>query len=686
MKTQDFFATTSCPNTLARRLRTVCAMRLLPLLLLLPALVQAQDYSYITNNGQITITGYTSSNGVVMIPGTIADLPVASIGDWAFYATSVTNVLIPDSVTNIGDGAFFDCESLTNVTLGSSVTDIGDWTFAFCPSLTSVCDRGNAPNLGGDNVFYGNLATIYYLSGATNWRPMFDNHPAALWNPPVPFNYTTNNGMITITEYTGSGGAVTIPGSINFLPVTSIGNGAFYQCTSLTSVTIPNSVTSIGDEAFSWCESLTNFTIPNSVTNIGDLAFDYCYNLTSITIPSSVTSIGDAFENCGLTSITIPSSVTSIGHYAFAFCESLTNVTIPNSITSIGDEAFYRCYSLTNVTIPNSVTSIGHYAFAFCRSLSSVTIPNSLTNIGDQAFSYCGLTSVTIPNSVTSIGVGAFSNCGRLSGVTIPNSVTSIGGDAFYNCASLTRVYFQGNAPSVDWNVFSGPEGDRAIPIIYYLPGTTGWENFAQLTGLPTVLWNPVDQYTYMTTNGTITITGYIGSDSDVIIPDTLSGLPVTSIGGWAFSYCGLTSVTIPNSVTSIENYAFRDCTNLTGVYFQGNAPTMGLDVFRYDKPTIYYLPETTGWENFSQLTGLPTVLWNPQAQTSDGSFGVRTNCFGFNITGTSNLVVVVESCTNLANPIWSPVGTNTLTGGSCYFSDPTWTNYPIRCYRLRSP
>ena len=117
-------------------------------------------------------------------------------------------------------------------------------------------------------------------------------------------------------------------------------------------------------------------------------------------------------------------------------------------------------------------------------------------------------------------------------------------------------------------------------------------------------------------------------------------------------------------------------CTNLTGVYFKGNAPSVGSACVHDDNnATVYYLPGTTGWG--STFGGRPTVLWNPQVQTSDASFGVRTNQFGFNITGTSNLVIVVEACTNLANPIWSPVGTNTLTGGSSYFSDPQWTNYP---------
>ena len=146
-----------------------------------------------------------------------------------------------------------------------------------------------------------------------------------------------------------------------------------------------------------------------------------------------------------------------------------------------------------------------------------------------------------------------------------------------------------------------------------------------------------------------------------------------------------MTSITIPNSVTNIGDYAFEFCTHLTAVFFQGNAPSLGLFVFYGDPAIAYYLSGTAGWSNFSANTGLPVVLWNPQVQNDD-NFGVRKNRFGFNITGSSNLVIVVEACTNLASHIWSLVGTNTLTGGSSYFSDPQWTNNPRRFYRLRSP
>ena len=284
--------------------------------------------------------------------------------------------------------------------------------------------------------------------------------------------------------------SVTIPNS-----VTSIGEGAFLGCSGLTSVTIPNSVTSIGKSAFYWCSGLTSITIPNSVTSIGNSAFSDCSGLTSVTIPNSVTSIGeDAFFSCSkLTSVhitdlaawcniafvsgssnplyyahhlylngeeikdlVIPSSVTSIGKSAFNGCSGLTSVTIPNSVTSIGTDAFYNCSGLTSVIIPNSVTSISSDAFLGCSGLTSVTIPNSVTRIGNYAFAYCsGLTSVTIPNSVTSIGSNAFYYCSGLTSVTIGSGTKSIGYYAFGECPELTDVYcYAETVPSTNSNAF----------------------------------------------------------------------------------------------------------------------------------------------------------------------------------------------------------------------------------------
>ena len=250
--------------------------------------------------------------------------------------------------------------------------------------------------------------------------------------------------------------------------VTSIGEGAFSFCTSLTSVTIPNSVTSIGHGAFYDCTSLTSVTIPDSVTSIGGSAFRGCSSLTSVTIPNSVTSIGSyAFSGCSsLTSVTIPDSVTSIGDGAFCGCSSLTSVTIPDSVTSIGADAFYDCTSLTSVTIPDSVTSIGDGAFASCTSLTGIWVAEGNSHYSSDASGVLfnkdkttlvqclgAFAAYAIPDSVTSIGGSAFEGCRSLISVTIPDSVTSIGGDAFYNCTSLTDVYYAGS--EAQWKAIS---------------------------------------------------------------------------------------------------------------------------------------------------------------------------------------------------------------------------------------
>ena len=259
-------------------------------------------------------------------------------------------------------------------------------------------------------------------------------------------------------------------------------NYTFYECLSLTSITIPDSVTTIGDFTFYGCQSLTSITIPDSVTTIGGGTFYECSSLTSITIPDSVTTIGDdTFYECSsLTSITIPDSVTSIGYRAFSGCSSLTSITIPAKVENIGGASFGYCSSLKSIeideknknylsengiifskekkviiaypagkteksyNIPNTVTSIGDGAFSGCASLTSVTIPDSVTSISDGAFSGCSsLTSITIPDSVPSIGDRAFSGCTSLTSITIPKNVSSIGNYAFENCDSLANVYFE---------------------------------------------------------------------------------------------------------------------------------------------------------------------------------------------------------------------------------------------------
>ena len=294
--------------------------------------------------------------------------------------------IIPDSVTDIGDGAFGGCSSLSNIVIPDSVTAIGDFAFSDCRSLSNIVIPDSVTAIG-DGAFEG-------CSSLSN---------------------------------------IVIPDS-----VTAIGKCAFSDCSSLSKIVIPNSVTDIGDGAFFGCSSLPNIVIPNSVTSIGDCAFSGCSFLPNIVIPDSVTAIGDyAFQGCSsLSKIVIPNSVTSIGDYAFSDCSSLSNIVIPDSVTAIGKCAFSDCSSLSKIVIPNSVTSIGDYAFRSCRSLSKIVIPDSVTDIGDYAFSYCSsLSKIVIPNSVTKIGDYAFSGCSSLSNIVIPDSVTAIRYGAFSGCS-----------------------------------------------------------------------------------------------------------------------------------------------------------------------------------------------------------------------------------------------------------
>ena len=267
------------------------------------------------------------------------------ICDWAFGwskfigCRSLTSLVIPDSVTNIGDYAFEGCGSLSSLVLPDGVTSIGKCAFRECGSLSSLVLPDGVTNIGG-NAF----------ADCKSLR------------------------------------SVVIPNS-----VTSIGGGAFGGCKSLHSVVIPDSVTSIGDYAFSGCSALSSVVIPDSVSCIGNRAFSGCTSLSSLVIPDGVTSVGKyAFYDCSsLSSLVIPDSVTSIGFYAFRGCSSLSSLVIPDSVTSIGDEAFGYCTSLTSLVISDGVSSIGGGAFWGCKSLADIVIPNSVTSIGDCAFGGC---------------------------------------------------------------------------------------------------------------------------------------------------------------------------------------------------------------------------------------------------------------------------------------------------------
>jgi hypothetical protein len=456
------------------------------------------------------------------------------------------------------------------------------------------------------------------------------------------YSYTTNNGAVTITKYDGAGGALAIPSVIAGLAVTTIADFAFYANSNLTSVTIPNGVTNIGFEAFYSCSSLTGVSVPASAVSIGHWAFQDCTNLTSISVDginSKYSSVGGvlldknqatliAYPGGKIGSYAIPNTISNIDVGAFGHCDGLTGVTIPKSVRNIADSAFYSCLNLTSVTIPDGVTNIGGSAFYSCSSLGSVSMGNNVATIGDYAFASCPqLTTVTLDNNLSVVGFGTFSSSG-VESIVLPNSVTMLGDAAFEYCSNLTSVII-GN-------------------------GLTSISDFA--------------------------------FDACNSLFDVAMGKNVVHIGVDAFGRCtSLTRITIPKSVSSIGATAFLNCSILTAIYFEGDPPTDDGSGFSGDlNATLFYLPSATGWA--ATFDGLPTALWNPTALIDDSSFGVKTNRFGFNIAQASNSLIVVEACTNLANPVWFALQTNQFIGNPSYFSDPQWTNYPSRFYRIRSP
>ncbi|MBR2336401.1 MAG: leucine-rich repeat protein [Clostridia bacterium] len=545
---------------------------------------------------------YKGKNTSVVIPSS-----VTSIGNSAFrYCDSLTSVVIGDSVTSIGRYAFEKCRSLTSVVIGDNVTSIGYEAFYGCDSLTSVCYKGtssewNRISIDSYNEYLTNATRYYYIENEAD----MPSDGGKYWCYDGDYIIGLVNTDKILLSYIGKETDLILPDYI-----TQINERTFYNSDSLTSVVIGDGVTSIGGYAFSGCDSLTSVEIPDSVTSIGERAFYSCGSLTSVVIPDSVTSIGeDAFRGCtSLTSIEIPDSVTTIGGCAFSDCKNLTSVVIPNSVTTIGSFAFIRCENLTSVVIPDSVTTIGEKAFAHCENLTSVVIPDSVTTIGEKAFAHCkSLTSVEIGNSVITIGDSAFYNCDSLTSVEIGNSVVTIGDSAFYGCSSLISVVIGDGVKRIKGFAFSCCENLTSVVIpnsvtsievfafdckmlkdVYYKGTATDWAKISiyqgnkQLTNatmhyaakmLPNEEQGQVDS-DFQIENGVLK--KYKGTKSEVIIPDS-----ITSIGQYAFHSChSLTSIEIPDSVTTIADYAFYNCSHLTSVVIPNSITTIGDSAF----------------------------------------------------------------------------------------------------------
>ena len=572
---------------------------------------------YNINGDEVTVTSgqtyYESYSGDIIIPETVTNngttYEVTEIARKAFYScTSLTSVVIPNTVRTIGNSAFSGCNKLCNVTIPASVTTIDEYAFYDCSSIDSV-----------------------FISDITAWCT-------------IQFGYAGN--LLRYAKHLILNGEevvdLVVPGSVSDIGenafngfkglrsvaicdgVLSIGNDAFYDCTNITSLDLGNTVTTIGPYAFSKCSGLTHLSIPNSVATISFMAFEQCVNLASLHIPNSVSSIGrnafafcfhlssiivdsnnpvyDSRDNCnaiietatndlfvGCNNTVIPNTVTSIHESAFQSMIEMTEVFIPNSVTTIGELAFNGCTALTTINIPSSITLIDYYAFDGCTSLQSVHITdleswcnthfnsNPLKNAHHLILNGNEITDLVIPSTLTAIGKLTFQGCQGLTDVTIPNTVTTIGISAFNGCTGLTEMII--------------PNSITAIPQ-FMCDGCSGLQR--------------------------------------VDLPQT-----ITSIGSYAFRDCGsLTSIEIPNSVTRIYDYAFSKCQNMTSVICYALTPPTAGYFFSKDDTTLYQQSTLSvpaealeayrahaEWGRFARI--LPFIGAGPGDIDGDGSIDV---------------------------------------------------------------
>ena len=522
----------------------------------------------------------------VLLPRYNGETEIVTIADNAFKNnTTINHVSIPYSVTSVGSSAFYGCTGLMSVTLGNSVTSIGSSAFYNCSRLVEIYNKSSLKIKIGDrdNGYIAYYAKNVYTEEGGN----------KLSTDKAGYVTYLDGEERILVAYNGTNTDLIIPSGI-----TVIAEEVFKNRYDLTSVTIPDSVTSIGKDAFyntAWYNNQ-----PDGLVYAGKVAYKYKGSMTSntsIVLKEGTLGIGDsAFYNLsGLTSITIPDSVTSIGYSAFIHCSGLTSITIPDSVTNIGDFAFKDCKGLTRVTIGNSVTSIGEYAFSGCTGLTNIIISDSVSRIGESAFYYCiGLTSITIPDSVTKIGDYAFYNC---SGLTTVNwnatSCTSAGSSSFpifAGCSNLTTVNIGDNVTTIPTYAFHGRSGLTKV--------TGSADNASKVVkqAMP-------NSFVVVITSGT-NISDYAFRDcvglTSITIPDS-----VTSIGkdafyntAWynnqpdglvyagkvAYKYKGTmpenTSIVIEDDTFGIADYAFYGCTGLTSVTIGNGVTSIGSYAF----------------------------------------------------------------------------------------------------------
>ena len=545
----------------------------------------------------------------------------------------ITEYIIPNDVTAIGNSAFANCKDLTLVTIPNSIKSIGERAFQGCSSLSSINIPKGVTSIGDATFASTNLLSVIIPNSVKT----IGSH--AFYDCKNLASVKMGNNVI------------------------SIGERAFFQCGSLTSIALPNTLESIGNDAFGYT-FLTSVNIPSNVHAIGSGAFSSCRNLASVSFEEGITNIGDnAFSSCALTSVIIPNSIESIGEYAFSNNRNLTTVIFGDNIEEIKSYTFYGCSALSSVIIPDGVTTIGNAAFHSCSSLASIKLPESLSSMGDNVFDGCPLKSIELPNSFTVIPENLFSN-NNFQYIKLGNNVKSIGksafgsyepvleigtstppsiaSDAFPNVeylSDLTVIVPNAKAETAYrkkavWEEMTFSNQDNISEVTVDTPGDLSFELITECNMMPAKVVGlkvngtiNADDFTQMLVNMKSLLRLDL-SDCDITeIPDeALSGktqlkeltLPtnlqaiganafhdcpyltgelvipstVTSIGDYAFEGTDYSSVKLPNALKIIGNYAFNNLPIEQRLVLPGKVTSVGTGAFAGTKITGLSIPD----------------------------------------------------------------------------------------------
>ena len=594
----------------------------------------------------------------------------------------VKDLVIPDGVKTINNGAFENCQGLRAVTIPKSVTNIKNKAFRNCSNLNTVNIEGNGTIIGPYAFYSSNLTTLnitgsiaslgeYAFNGCNRlnkvditdlaaWCKMTVNaysnpldYAGQLWvngtkitDLVIPNGVTTINGGV-FSQFKGLK-SVSIPSS-----VTSIGNGSFQYCSNLESVSMPNSITSIGTNAFQNCSGMTSVKLSSGLTAIPNYAFAGCTGLTAVVIPEGVTSVGDyAFQNCsGMTSVKLSSGLTAIPNYAFAGCTGLTAVVIPEGVTSVGDYAFQNCSAMTSVEIPSTVNWLGKYDFDGCTALSEVGITDLAAwckmRFGAEKaspFFYAKtmklngepVTDLVFPEGISTIGAYAFAEYKGLKSVVIGNDVTSIAEGAFQDCRDLKDVTIGSSVTSVGQYAFRNCTGMQNLVVGNSVNsiGSQTFENCGNLRSIVVVKGN--SKYDSRDNCNALIVTAtnaLLLGCRNTVIPEGIK-----SIGSYAFrNGRGLSYLNIPNSVTTFDYNPFYD-SDLKEVEIHCSINTSSLFWERTNLQTIVLGEEVKSIESstFYGCANVQTVVSYIQEPFAFGS-----SAFNFNNTyNTCKLIV----------------------------------------------